>query len=93
MLLRRLILVAFLLAAQLAAGAHALEHFGVKADEHAPDQRCSVCLLAHDLSAALTASVPDLPPSQASIVLVSVLPTGRSSLQALNPYQRGPPAA
>ncbi|MEY4591596.1 MAG: hypothetical protein RIR18_491 [Pseudomonadota bacterium] len=93
MLLRRLILVAFLLAAQLVASAHALEHIGGKSDGHFPGQTCSVCLVAHDLTAALTASVPPLPPFQASFALVSVSSTGRDTLPALLPHQRGPPAA
>ena len=93
MILRRLILVAFLLAAQLSAGAHALEHIGGKSNGHLPGQSCSVCLVAHDLTAALTAFVPPLPPSLARFVLVSVLPTGRDTLPALLPYQRSPPAA
>lgn len=93
MLIRRLILVAFLLAAQLSAGAHALEHIGGKSDGHLPGQSCSVCLVAHDLTAALTASISPLPSPQTSFELVSVVPTGRNTLPAPLPRQRGPPVA
>jgi hypothetical protein len=91
--IRRLVLVAFMFAAQLVAGIHALEHFKGESDGHLPGQTCSVCLISHELTAALTTNVMPLPVSHASFALASVVLTGRDSLPATSPRQRGPPKA
>jgi hypothetical protein len=58
--LRHLLLVAVLLFAQLAAGAHAVEHAAGN-DDGLPTHVCQLCLAAQDLGAALP-SLAALPP-------------------------------
>ena len=89
--LRRALLVLVLLFAQLAAGAHAIEHAAGN-DEALPAHLCELCLTAHDLGAALP-SLAALPAVDAArLVPVAKLPAGRGALPAPNPSQRGPPA-
>ena len=88
--LRHLLLVVVLLFAQLASGAHAIEHV-VSQEDGLPQHVCELCLVAHDLGAAL--------PSMASLPLASVpgvapaCPTAndRAALPAPLAHQRGPP--
>ena len=88
--LRHLLLVAVLLFAQLAAGAHAVGH-AANDEGGVPKHACELCLAAHDLSTALP-SLAVLPP----VVPPQLVPTpapisGRASLPAPRAAQRGPP--
>lgn len=90
--LRHLLLVAALVLAQLAGTAHALEH-AVDDPGAPPGYSCALCLAAHDLGAALPASVP-LPPVVApTLPAPAAMPAGRSAVPPPLPSQRGPPAA
>ena len=82
--LRRLLLVVALFVAQMAAGAHAVEHVANDGDG-LPTHLCQLCLTAHDLGAALP-SLAALPP----------VPAGQLRPVALTVNDRGalpPPAA
>jgi len=82
--LRHLLLVAVLLFAQLATGAHAVEH-AAGSDDGLPTHVCQLCLAAHDLGAALP-SLAALPP----VVALSLIP------EMVSAHGRGafpPPAA
>jgi hypothetical protein len=88
--LRHLILVAVLLFAQLAAGAHALEHAAGNEDG-LPTHACELCLAAHDLGAALP-SLAVLPPLPHFTFVPAVFAAhGRCALPAPLASQRGPP--
>jgi hypothetical protein len=91
--LRHLLLVAVLFFAQLAAGAHAVEHavdFD-KGDKGLPTHACQLCLAAHDLGAALP-SLAALPPVLAvQLVPESFSAHARSAFPAPAATQRGPP--
>lgn len=90
--LRRLLLVVALVFAQLAGTAHALEHAMDDAGV-APGYSCALCLAAHDLGAALPASVP-VPATAAPVLPAPApIPAGRSAFPPPPPSQRGPPAA
>lgn len=88
--LRHFLLVAILFFAQLATGAHAVEH--AAGDEKGlPTHACQLCLAAHDLGAAMPSLVA-LPP----VVAVQFVPEalsahGRSAFPAPLATQRGPP--
>lgn len=89
--LRHFLLIVVLLFAQLAAGAHAVEH---AADNKAAlaTHICELCLAAHDLGAALP-SLAALPP----VLLVHLVPDllaapGRNALPPPLACQRGPPS-
>lgn len=88
--LRHLLLVAVLFFAQLATGAHAVEH--AAGDEKGlPTHACQLCLAAHDLGAALPSLVA-LPPVVALQLVPEVLSVeGRNAFPAPVPTQRGPP--
>ena len=88
--LRQLLLAAVLFFAQLAAGAHAVEHVAGH-DDGLPTHACQLCLAAHDLGAALP-SLAVLPP----VLAVQFVPDtfsahGRSAFPAPVATQRGPP--
>ena len=88
--LRRLLLVFVLLFAQLAAGAHAVEHAAGN-DDGLPTHACQLCLAAHDLGAALPA-LAALPPVLAvQLVPESFSAHGRSAFPAPIATQQGPP--
>jgi hypothetical protein len=90
--LRHLLLVAALVFAQLAAGAHAVEHAAGDSDA-LPGHACQLCLVAHDFGAALPASF-SLPPAVApALPAAAPIPAGRSAVPPPPPSQRGPPAA
>jgi hypothetical protein len=90
--LRHLLLVVALVFAQLAAGAHALEH-AVEEPGALPGHSCAFCLAAHDLGDALPAVV-SLPPTVApALPAPAPIPAGRVAVPAPSPSQRGPPAA
>ena len=90
--LRQLLLVAVLLFAQLAAGAHAVTH-AVDNDSGLPTHACELCLTAHDLGAALPA-LALLPP----VVVPQPVPDAlrahaRKTFPPPAAVQRGPPSA
>ena len=90
--LRHLLLVVVLLCAQLAAGAHAVGH--AAGDETGlPTHACELCLVAHDLGAALPALA--LAPLVVPPVLVpeALHTNARSAFPPPAAVQRGPPAA
>jgi hypothetical protein len=88
--LRRLLLVVVLFFAQLAAGAHAVEHAAGN-DGALPTHACQLCLVAHDLGAALPA-LATLPPVLAvQLVPESFSAHGRSAFPAPIATQQGPP--
>lgn len=91
MFLRRLILVLVLLAAQMAAGVHALEHIVEQADGHPPGQTCSVCLAAHDLTTTLTGDNPPPPVPTATHALPAFALAASITAPAPLARQRGPP--
>ncbi|MDD2883815.1 MAG: hypothetical protein PHT48_02080 [Dechloromonas sp.] len=88
--LRHLLLVVVLLLAQLAGAAHALEH-AVSKEGVAPTHVCELCMVAHDLSAALPslAIQPAILAGRRPWILAQ--PSGRLALPAPQPAQRGPP--
>lgn len=88
--LRHLLLVAVLFLAQLAVGAHAVEH--AAGNEGAlPTHTCELCLAAHDLGAALP-SLAALPPVALNLVIPESLQShDRSALPPPAAPQRGPP--
>jgi hypothetical protein len=88
--LRHLLLVAVLFFAQLAAGAHAVEHAAGN-ENGLPTHACQLCLAAHDLGTALP-SLAALPP----VLAVQLVPeafsaAGRNAFPAPVATQRGPP--
>jgi hypothetical protein len=90
--LRHLLLVAVLIFAQLAAGAHAVGH---AADNEGglPAHTCELCLAAHDLGAALPVLAP-LPPVFPPLLVPEALHAhARSAFPAPAAPQRGPPIA
>jgi hypothetical protein len=88
--LRQFLLVAVLLFAQLAAGAHAVEH-AVGKDGALPTHACELCLATHNLGSALP-SLAALPPVLAvQLVPASFVAHGRSAFPAPVATQRGPP--
>jgi len=90
--LRHLLLVAVLFFAQLAAGAHAVEHAAGK-EGTLPTHVCELCLAAHDLGSALP-SLAVLPPVVASCVVPEALPThARTAFPPPLARQRDPPSA
>ena len=88
--LRHLLLVAVLFFAQLAAGAHAVEHAAGN-DDGLPTHACQLCLAAHDLGAALPSLVALLPVQAVLLVPESFSAHGRGAFPAPVPTQRGPP--
>ena len=90
--LRHLLLVVALVVAQLAAGAHAVEHAAGDNDA-LPGHACQLCLVTHDFGAALPAAFV-LPPVVApALPAPALIPAGRSAVPPPSPSQRGPPAA
>lgn len=90
--LRHLLLVAALFFAQLAAGAHAVEHATGDGDA-LPGHACQLCLVTHDFGAALPAAF-SLPPVVAPVLPEpGLIPAGRSAVPPPPPSQRGPPTA
>ena len=88
--LRHLLLVVVLFFAQLAAGAHAVEH-AADNEKGLPTHACQLCLAAHDLGAALP-SLAVLPTVQvAQFVPDAFLAHGRNAFPAPAASQRGPP--
>ena len=88
--LRHLILVAVLLFAQLAAGAHAVGH-AADNESGLPTHTCELCLAAHDLGSALP-SVVALPAVAApQLIPESLNSFGRKAFPAPIASQRGPP--
>jgi len=90
--LRHLLLVAFLVCAQLAVGVHAIGH-AVGDNEAVPTHACELCLAAHDLGSALPslATLSLLPLAALSPALP--LAGGRATLPALPARQGAPPLA
>jgi len=81
-----------MLFAQLAAGAHAVEHAAGER-EGLPTHICELCLAAHDLGSALP-SVVALPPVETSCVVPENLTAvSRACFPAPAACQRGPPQA
>ena len=89
--LRHLLLVAVLVFAQWAAAVHSVEHG--KLHQDAPPHACALCLVAHDLTAALpSAALTPLPLVQ--YLAPEILPLhSRSAFPAPLAVQRGPPQA
>jgi hypothetical protein len=88
--LRRLLLVVVLFFAQLATGAHAVEH-AASNDDGLPTHFCQLCLAAHDLGAALPSLVALPPVLAVQLVPASFAAHGRSAFPAPIATQRGPP--
>lgn len=90
--LRHLLLIIALLFAQLAAGAHAVDH-AADTGKGLPSHVCELCLTAHDLGSALP-SLAALPPIVAPrLAPAADVATGRGALPPPAAIQRGPPAA
>lgn len=90
--LRHLLLVLALVFAQLAAGAHAIEHVAQEG-KGLPQHVCELCLAGYDLGSSLP-SVAALPAAGWASVLVDIrLPSDRAALPAPLARQRGPPLA
>ena len=90
--LRRYLLVAVLLFAQLVAGAHAVGH-ALDNDSGLPNHSCELCLAAHDLGTALP-SLADLPPAAAAAFVPEALHTHeRGAFPPPAAPQRGPPTS
>lgn len=89
---RRLVLIFVLCFAQLAAGAHAVEHAMTK-EGPVPSHVCELCLAAHDLGAGLPVLAAMPPPDIPVRVFEAALFAGRSHLPALPARQGAPPAA
>jgi hypothetical protein len=88
--LRRLLLVAVLLFAQLAAGAHAVGH-AEDNESGLPGHVCELCLAAHDLGTALPALFA-LPPAPVPGFIREALRTHeRRAFPPPAAPQRGPP--
>lgn len=89
--LRHLLLVVVLVFAQWAAAAHSVEHGEL--DQDALPHVCALCLVAHDLTAALP-SVALIPLPLAPYLAPEMLPLhSRSNFPAPLAVQRGPPQA
>ena len=88
--LRHLLLVAVLFFAQLAAGAHALEHVA-DSEKGLPTHACQLCLAAHDLGAALPSLVALPPVVPIQFVPEALVAHARSAFPAPVATQRGPP--
>lgn len=89
--LRHFLLVVVLLFAQLAAGAHAVEH-ATGNKEGLATHTCELCLAAHDLGAALP-SLAALPALAFAHLAPEVLALeGRAVFPAPAACQRGPPS-
>jgi hypothetical protein len=88
--IRQILLVAALVFAQLAAGAHAVEHAAGDRDGM-PAYACQLCLASHDLGAALPSLAPPLPVIVAAVPAATHIPAGRLSLAPPPACQRGPP--
>jgi len=87
---RHLLLVFLLAFAQLAAGAHAVEH-AAAGDDGLPTHVCQLCLATQDLGAALP-SLAALPPVVAHQFVPESLPDqGRSALPPPAAHQGAPP--
>lgn len=90
--LRHFFLVVVLVFAQLAAGAHAVEHATGK-DGALPTHACELCLAAHDLGSALP-GVAVLPPIVEVVLVPEALSfSARSHLPAPSARQGAPPFA
>jgi len=88
--LRHLLLVAVLFFAQLAAGAHAVEHAAGN-EGVLSTHVCQLCLAAHDLGAALPTLVALPPVLEVQLVPESLSAHDRSAFPAPAATQRGPP--
>jgi hypothetical protein len=88
--LRRLLLVVVLFFAQLATGAHAVEH-AASNDDGLPTHVCPLCLAAHDLGAALPSLVALPPVLAVQLVPESFAAHDRCAFPAPIATQRGPP--
>lgn len=89
--LRHLLLIVVLVFAQWASATHNVEH--AMGDQDAPQHACALCLVAHDLTAALP-SVALMPSLLALYLAPEMLPLhSRSSFPAPLAVQRGPPQA
>ena len=90
--LRHLLLVAILLFAQLAAGAHAVGH-AADNEKGLPAHTCELCLAAHDLGSALPSVVTLLPVAAPQLIPESLNSLGRKAFPAPTASQRAPPLA
>ena len=90
--LRQLLLVAVLLFAQLAAGAHAVGH-AADNDGGLPAHACELCLTAHDLGAALPALALLPPVAVPQLVPDALRAHARNAFPPPAAVQRGPPSA
>ena len=87
-----LLLVLFLLFAQLAVAGHAVEH-ALGEREGLPPHVCELCLAAHDLGAGLPSLAIVLQLEAACIAPESLSAVSRASFPAPIASQRGPPEA
>ncbi|MBP8170108.1 MAG: hypothetical protein KAX99_10645 [Azonexus sp.] len=90
--MRHLLLVAVLLLAQLAVGAHAVGH-AADNEPGLPTHACELCLAAHDLGSALPSLAALLPVALALLVPESLQSHDRSAVPPPAASQRGPPTA
>jgi len=90
--LRHLLLVVVLLFAQMAAGAHAVEH-AANQEGTLTKHACELCLAGHDLGSALP-SLASLPPVIAQRIAPDIREIqGRIALPPPLARQRDPPIA
>lgn len=90
--LRHLLLVVVLLFAQLAAGAHAIEHASTR-EGTLPNHVCELCLAAQDLGSALPSLVAMPPLASVYLLPEAVADQARSAFPPPAAPQRGPPLA
>ena len=88
--LRRLLLVLAILFAQLATGAHAVEHAAGNWQAFSAHSTL-LCLTAHDLGAALPSLVALPPVLSVQLVPASFSAHGRTAFPAPIATQQGPP--
>ena len=88
--LRRLLLVAVLVLAQLVAGAHAVSH-AEDNESGLPGHVCELCLAAHDLGTALPALVALPPPAEQGFVREALRTHEHRAFPPPATPQRGPP--
>ena len=89
--LRHLLLVAVLLFAQLAAGAHAVGH--TEGKDGLPTHACELCVAAHDLGSALPALAAVPPVCLPRLIPAALQVNDRSAFPPPAAPQRGPPSA
>jgi len=88
--LRHLLFAVFLLLAQSAALAHAVEHLRLDAD--APTHSCALCIAAQGLDAALTGEPPAIVPGAAEFAPPTGVALPVLSPSTVSARARAPPS-